>query len=179
MNFLKNFKVDISTLIIAIIALGFTIWQGREQIKHNHISVEPRFTSYFSNNSKEKKWGVYILNNGLGTGFVKELTVLVDGIEVPDHEWGKFYSAISALKLNPLCFLLGGPRKNDSFAVGEEIFLIEAQPENTALVPKSCATDRLLLMVYQKERLNYKLEIESIYGDRFDYIYSNNTQTKI
>ena len=177
---MQNFKIDISTLTVAIIALGFTIWQGREQIKHNHVSVEPRLTSYFSTNGKEKQWGIYILNNGLGTGFVKELTVLVDDVEVPNHKWGRFYSAINSLELNPLCFFVGGPRENDSFKVGEEIFLIEAQPENTALVPKSCAQDRLLLMKYQQEeRLNYKLEVESIYGDKFEYTYSNNTQTKI
>lgn len=178
-HIVQNFRFDVSTLAVAIIALGFSIWQGREQIKHNHVSVEPRFTSYFSNSSKEKQWGIYIINNGMGTGFVNELNVFVDGVEVPDHEWGKFYSAISYLKLNPLCFLFGGPRKNDSFKVGEEVFLIEAQPEDVPLVPKSCFNDRVLLIEYQKERLNYILEVKSIYGDEFKYMYSNNTQIKI
>lgn len=166
---MKKIKTDISALVVAIIALGFSIWQGNRQIEHNHVSVEPRFTSYFSNNGKEDQWGIYIFNNGMGTGFVKKLTVLVDGKDVPDHEFGKFYSAAKVLGLNVFCFLYGGPRENDSFQVGEEIFLIEAQPKNQPLVPKSCAKDRLLLKKYQRERLNYILHVESIYGDEFKY----------
>ncbi len=46
-------KNDIVTLSIAVIALGLSIWQGNNQIEHNHVSVEPRVTSYFSNHGPE------------------------------------------------------------------------------------------------------------------------------
>ncbi len=76
---MKSYRLDLSALVVAIIALGFSIWQGREQVRHNHISVEPRLTSYFSIDGKQKLWGVYVINNGMGTGFVEELNVFVDG----------------------------------------------------------------------------------------------------
>ena len=91
---------------------------------------------------------------------------------------GKFFSALVALKLDPTCFKVGGPRKNDSFKVGDEQFLIEASEDGTS-TPASCPGDRLLLMKYQKDRLDFKLKIESIYGDEFEYRYVKNEQVKI
>jgi hypothetical protein len=43
----------------------------------------------------------------------------------------------------------------------------------------NCAQDKLLLMMYQKERLDFKLVVESIYGVEFEYCYSTNTQKNI
>nr|WP_205600823.1 hypothetical protein [Halomonas socia] len=175
---MHKYVIDISALLVAAIALGFSFWQGRTQIEHNHITVEPRINSYFSSSAKEEQWGIYLINNGMGTAFVSELTVLVDGVEVPDHQWGKFFSALRVLNLNILCFTAGGPRKNDSFQVGEEILLIEAS-EETSPTPGTCPAERLRLMEYQEDRLDYILKIESIYGDEFEYRYSKNEQVKI
>lgn len=47
-------------IVIASISVGFAIWQGKEQIKHNHISVEPRINAYFSNDSR-KNSGEFML----------------------------------------------------------------------------------------------------------------------
>jgi len=70
---------------ISLIALYFEIWQGKEQIKHNYIPVLPRITSYFAYDTKQQKFGIYIINNGLGSAFVTQLRFFVDGQEVPDH----------------------------------------------------------------------------------------------
>lgn len=173
---MKSYRLDLSALVVAIIALGFSIWQGREQVRHNHISVEPRLTSYFSIDGKQKLWGVYVINNGMGTGFVEELNVFVDGKKVQDHEWGPFFSALIALELNPNCFRVAHLRKNDSLQVGVEFPLIEAnQPHET---PMSCLSDRLLLVEYMKERLDYHLKIESLYGIEFEYRYMKNEQVR-
>ena len=171
-------KVDTTALFVAIIALGLSIWQGRAQIIHNHVSVEPRINSYFSSNKKDEQHGIYIINNGMGTAFVSKLDVYVDGQIVQNHEYGKFYSAVLKLKLNPFCFIVGNPRPNDSFKVGEEQFLIEARKKDL-LSPKKCPKEHGLLMEYQKNRLDYKLEFESIYGDRFKYSYAENIQIEI
>ncbi|MGL6260807.1 hypothetical protein [Vibrio sp. WXL210] len=167
-------KIDILALVVAVIALGLTIWQGLTQIEHNKISVEPRFTSYFSNHMNDGQWGVYILNNGMGTGFVKQLEVLVDGRVVPEHPLGQFYSALSELNLNPSCFIIAAPRSGDSFQINKQEILIESNPQRS----NDCNTDNLLLMQYQKSRLDYKLIVESLYGVEFEYQYSTNSQRK-
>ena len=170
-----KFKIDLLALIVAVIALGLTVWQGVTQIEHNKISVEPRFNSYFSNHGNDGQWGVYILNNGMGTGFIKQLVVFVDGRVVAEHPLGQFYSALNELKLNPSCFLVAAPRKGDSFQINNQEILIESNPNTDA----NCTPDKLLLMKYQKERLDFKLVVESIYGVEFEYRYSTNTQNKI
>lgn len=80
-HFLTTYRDSILALtgiIIAIISLGFAIWQGREEIRHNHISVEPRINAYFSNDGRKNQWGIYAINNGMGTAFVNRMVVMVN-----------------------------------------------------------------------------------------------------
>ncbi|WP_448694950.1 hypothetical protein [Pseudomonas moraviensis] len=168
-------SVDKLALAVALLALGATFWQAQAQIKHNHVSVEPRITSYFSNNGNKDQWGIYAFNNGMGNAFVESVKVYVDGQPVPDHQYGQFFSAVTALGLNPLCFLVGGPRPNDAFTVNSEERLIEANPK----APEVCALNKLLLQAYASDRIDYELIVKSIYGDRFKYRYSKNAQVAL
>jgi hypothetical protein len=163
-------------IIIAIGSLFFTIWQGKEQIRHNHISVEPRVNAYFANDGRINKSGIYIINNGMGTAFVSAISVTVDGKKVNPINNNVFLGAVSDLGLNAKCFVVGGPRPNDSFSVGDETILIEARGTD-----KSCSLDSLMLMLatLESSRLDFALDIESIYGDKFRYIYSENKQVRI
>ncbi|MEB2654691.1 hypothetical protein SOP89_25285 [Pseudomonas siliginis] len=97
-------SVDKLALAVALLGLGATFWQAQAQIKHNHVSVEPRITSYFSNDGNKDQWGIYAFNNGMGNAFVESVKVYVDGQPVPDHQYGQFFSAVTALGLDPLCF---------------------------------------------------------------------------
>jgi hypothetical protein len=163
-------------IVIASISLGFAIWQGKEQIKHNHISVEPRINAYFSNDSRKKQWGIYVTNNGMGTAFVKGITVIVNGKPVDAVDNNIFFGAVLALGLRAECFAIGGPRPNDSFKVGDEIFLVEARDSD-----KSCAGDLLNLKWASQQplQLDFVLDTESIYGDHFRYTYSQNRQVRL
>ncbi|CAI2116083.1 Uncharacterised protein [Serratia quinivorans] len=163
-------------IIIASISLGFAIWQGREQIKHNHISVEPRINAYFANDRRKNQWGIYVTNNGMGTAFVKGIAVKVNGKPIDTVDNNIFYGAVLALGLRAECFAIGGPRPNDSFKVGEEIFLVEARGSD-----KNCANDLLSLKraSQQSQQLDFVLDTESIYGERFRYTYSLNRQVRL
>lgn len=178
-HFLTTYRDSILALtgiIIAIISLGFAIWQGREEIRHNHISVEPRINAYFSNDGRKNQWGIYAINNGMGTAFVNRMVVMVDGKPVEPVDNNIFFGAVLALGLHAKCFVIGGPRPNDSFKVGEEIFLVEARGSE-----KNCAEDRLRLKWASQNphQLDFVLGMESIYGDKFRYTYSLNRQVKL
>lgn len=163
-------------IIIAIISLAFAIWQGREEIRHNHISVEPRINAYFSNDGRKNQWGIYVINNGMGTAFVNGLTVTVNDKPVDAIDNNIFVGAIQALGLHAECFVIGGPRPDDSFKVGEEIFLVEARG-----LDKNCAEDRLRLKWASQDphQLDFVLDTKSIYGDKFRYTYYQNRQVKL
>ncbi|ECG8589601.1 hypothetical protein FNI11_07525 [Salmonella enterica subsp. salamae] len=162
-------------IIIALLSLWFTWSQSQEQIKHNHISVEPRMNAYFSNDGRANKSGIYIINNGMGTAFVSAISATVNGKKVEPVAGNIFVGAVQALDLDIQCFVIGGPRPNDSFKVGEEIFLIEARGTD-----ERCSGDSLTLRsaALDSARLDFVLDIESIYGDRFRYVYSQNKQIK-
>ncbi|HBQ8029078.1 TPA: hypothetical protein L8S82_004745 [Klebsiella aerogenes] len=178
-HFLTTYRDSILALtgiIIAIISLGFAIWQGREEIRHNHISVEPRINAYFSNDGRKNQWGIYAINNGMGTAFVNRVVVMVNGKPVEPVDNNIFFGAVLALGLNAKCFVIGGPRPNDTFKVGEEIFLVEARGSD-----KNCAEDRLRVKWASQDphQLDFVLDTESIYGDKFRYTYSQNRQVKL
>ncbi|CAI1048853.1 hypothetical protein [Serratia quinivorans] len=178
-HFLTRYRDSIfafTGIIIASISLGFAIWQGKEQIKHNHISVEPRINAYFTNDSRKNQWGIYVTNNVMGTAFVKGITVMVNGKPVDAVNNNIFFGAVLALGLRAECFAIGGPRPNDSFKVGEEKFLVEARDFD-----KSCAGDLLSLKwaSQQPQQLDFVLDTESIYGDKFRYTYSQNRQIRL
>lgn len=157
-------------IVIASISLGFAIWQGREQIRFNHVTVEPRINAYFSSDRNKKLWGIYVVNNGMGPAFVTDIAVTVDGKPVKAVDNNIFIGAVQALGLKTDCFAVGGPRPGDSFKTGEETPLIEARGTD-----EDCASARLALMVASR-RLDFTLDTESIYGDKFRYRYEQNVQ---
>ncbi|HBR6978674.1 hypothetical protein [Klebsiella aerogenes] len=171
----RDILLAFTGIIIALLSLWFTWSQSQEQIKHNHISVEPRMNAYFSNDGRANKSGIYIINNGMGTAFVSAISATVNGKKVEPVAGNIFVGAVQALGLDIQCFVIGGPRPNDSFKVGEEIFLIEARGTD-----ERCSGDSLILRsaALDSARLDFVLDIESIYGDRFRYVYSQNKQIK-
>jgi hypothetical protein len=70
-----------SLVIIASLALGFTIWQTSVQRTHNRISVKPHlfsFTKRDKNNSMACLQ-VLLINNGLGPAFINNFQVYYEG----------------------------------------------------------------------------------------------------
>jgi hypothetical protein len=95
--FFKEYRDTVLASAGIIIAIGsfFTIWQGKEQIRHNHISVEPRVNAYFAHDGRINKSGVYIINNGMGTAFVSAISVTVDGKKFNPLKNNVFLGAVS------------------------------------------------------------------------------------
>ena len=78
--------------------------------------------------------------------------MIVNGKPVDAVDNNIFFGAVLALGLRAECFAIGGPRLNDSFKVGEEIFLVEARDSD-----KSCAGDLLSLKWAHNNHCNWTL----------------------
>ena len=66
--------------IIALCALGFTIYQAFVQRAHNILSVQPHLTS-FSHEHVENGVGklhLQLMNNGLGPAYIKSFSIFMD-----------------------------------------------------------------------------------------------------
>lgn len=165
--------LSIFSVIISIIAVYFTFQQNSLTREHNRLSVIPHINSYFSDNRDEELFGVYIINNGLGTAIIKNLEVFVNGQEIDGDSEVKFHLAIKKLGLDESCFYILTPRNGDTMAINEELALIKIK--NRA--PK-CAIAQTYLF-HKGISFNYIIYYESLYGEKFKYTYLDNEQVRL
>lgn len=170
---------NFSSLIVAACALGLSVWQGYVQREHNHVSLEPRVNAYFQSNEGQGVTGLYIINNGIGPGYVESLDIYFDGklISSPNQmEPWRFASALQPLGLaSQSCIAVAGPRPNDSLKVGEELQLIAIGKG----APMDCVMAKSALLRADWSRLDFVLKLKSIYGDHYTYRFSKNGQDEI
>lgn len=68
----------ISSAVIALCALTYTVWQGKQMQRHNKLSFRPHITSWSHRNSDQGIYAVEVMNNGLGPAIIESFTVTVD-----------------------------------------------------------------------------------------------------
>ena len=70
-------------MAIAVCALGYTIWQGKQAQKHNKLSFRPHLASWVHKDVGNGAYVLELINNGLGPAIIESFTVKVDGKVVP------------------------------------------------------------------------------------------------
>lgn len=68
----------ICSVVIALCALGYTIWQGKQAQKHNKLSFRPHLTTWSHRDSSKGSYAVEIINNGLGPALIESFTIKID-----------------------------------------------------------------------------------------------------
>jgi hypothetical protein len=76
-----NIVIAAVSVLIAILALGFTIWQAKKTIKHNKLSVRPCLSLHVDSTKLEQVI-VTMANTGLGTAILNKMKVYVDDKEI-------------------------------------------------------------------------------------------------
>lgn len=75
---MKNEKLQsLIAIIIAIVALGISIWQGFEQRQHNRLSVKPLLNFEVIAHNQTKS--IMLSNDGLGPAIIKGFYINLDG----------------------------------------------------------------------------------------------------
>jgi hypothetical protein len=69
----------ISSGVIALCALGISIWQGSQARKHNKLSFKPHLTTWTHRNVQKGFYAIELINNGLGPAIIESFVVNVDG----------------------------------------------------------------------------------------------------
>ncbi|HBG78575.1 MAG TPA: hypothetical protein DDW84_07020 [Phycisphaerales bacterium] len=69
----------ISSSIIALCALIFTIWQGFIVREHNQLSYRPYLLTWTSSDADKGIYSVELMNNGLGPALIENFVLKVDG----------------------------------------------------------------------------------------------------
>lgn len=87
----------VSSCIIALCALIFTIWQGIQARKHNKLSYRPHLTTWTHSNADKGFYAVELINNGLGPALIEDFLVKVDGKVIPGEGTGPIEKALKIL----------------------------------------------------------------------------------
>ncbi len=93
----------------------------------------------FSIEEQQDKFGIYLVNNGLGPAYIEEFKVYLDNKIVPEAEFGSWQSLIDQLNLNQSCFVVSSPAKGSGVDNREELFLIKA----TNAGADECSVDKI------------------------------------
>lgn len=68
----------ISSSIIALSALAYSIWQGIQARKHNRLSFRPHLTTWSHSDAEKGFYAVELINNGIGPAVIDEFVIKVD-----------------------------------------------------------------------------------------------------
>lgn len=86
-----------SSAIIALCALGLTVWQACITRSHNRLSVRPHLTTWRHLDHTNHCYSVDLINNGIGPAFVRSFKVSVDGHLVPGENYEPIEKALKIL----------------------------------------------------------------------------------
>lgn len=78
--------VEVSSVFIAVCALFLTLWQARQIIKHNKLSVRPYLSWSHTRDltGQGKIYQIEMKNLGLGPAIIKKLRVTYDGDKITE-----------------------------------------------------------------------------------------------
>lgn len=84
MSFNPETWIAIASVVTAVCALGVTVWQGRQNYKHNKMSVRPNLSAFesYDDNGKTRLVAFELINSGFGPAIIKDFILVYDGQEV-------------------------------------------------------------------------------------------------
>jgi len=149
-------SIALGSAVIALAALGATIWQGFLTRRHNRLSVTPllKLDRVVAHN---KEIAVILKNTGVGPAIIQTYDIKVDGNLIQGRGIARMRAALDSLGLENYSFEIYTPFSDEALAVGESTTLFISSPNSTdgerkqirAVVP----------------RIQFIIRYKSIYGD--------------
>ncbi|MBL4666387.1 MAG: hypothetical protein JKY04_03335 [Sneathiella sp.] len=167
MHFEKT--VSILAIIISMVAITVSIWQGVETRDHNKLSLAP-YLQATPTLGGDKRDGIYLSNDGTGTAFIKNATISVKNhkYDLTSNNWYKIYDD---LNLTKGCFSESWLPIDSTLKAAEEISLISI----TRADKPECYLQVLKLVTAEGLRLS--IEYTSVYKEV--YVYSKVVSIRI
>lgn len=151
-----NTSIALASAAVALCALGVTIWQGKQNYKHNKLSVRPFLRTFeYSDtlNSKTGRLTFELMNCGIGPAIIKNFVLLYEGKEVSRNNRKTYYEFLQKLLVDfdNLKISMYGP--GAAMQTGEKLLLL------------SFAYDLKKQDIGFADKLNLIVEYQSIYED--------------
>ena len=148
------------TVVIAVFALLFGIYQGILSRQHSRISVQPKLEIDLRFQPAERSTGVYVINKGLGPAEIIAFSVKVGaGIYDVTKPQG-LDEVLSFLKLSDIGVLGRAFTPGSSFVAGEEQHLLLFNPPDSSF-------EEALEVYQQLQLLSFHIEYKSFYEQQY------------
>lgn len=172
--------VSICGTIIALCALGLSVYMGWLQKNNYEISVQPYITLVPTIEPGKNEYGFYLYNAGMGKGYIENIEYFLHGRQVEGSNLDALIQIVNFFGLNKDCFAYGNPRKGDSVSLDEMNTLLTFGAGVTSLAQcKKTYEDFYKVLRGQHSAFTIKLRYRSIYNVSYLYDSSNNSQIKI
>lgn len=152
--------ISIASAVVALTALGVSIWQGYETRKHNRLSVTPNLVYYTQFSPTDKLQGFNITNNGLGPAIIDNFTIYVDDYLVNTQAASTWLEVIDKLELDRSWITYNWLEPGYAIRPDETVWLI-------AISETDQTVENINLLKNVLPRLRIQIEYHSIYEDPF------------
>lgn len=80
-------SISLASAVVALCALGVTVWQGRQNDRHNKMSVRPKLTASedYQDDDKGRTVSFELINAGFGPAIIKDFVLIYDEKEVANN----------------------------------------------------------------------------------------------
>uniref|UniRef100_UPI001CAA833B hypothetical protein n=1 Tax=Teredinibacter waterburyi TaxID=1500538 RepID=UPI001CAA833B len=159
---INELLVGLSGVFVAVLALGFTIWQVILTRIHNRISYRPILVLATEHSFEKKSFTVVLANNGLGPALIKSFRIRVgDRVIEGDHS-NVVFNLVKELFSNVKYTISCGGISDKYCMPPSEIFniLSISFPEDVPMTSEE--------ILEWLNTADLHISYESIYGEKFE-----------
>lgn len=153
--------IAIATVVVAIVALGVALWEGKISRRHNRLSVMPLLTIRHHLGGSQRFLGLSVANDGLGPALITACTLEVDGRVIQDPDYDAWEAAVSSLGLHHISPRVRTFGRKEVIRSGDAVWLLSA----------AITDDHAAALDAALRRVNVRVAYESIHGDKRESIY--------
>lgn len=156
-----DYVVEISSISIAVIALGFTFWQIKESRKHNRLSVKPHLNISYRSASDPKGPCFELTNNGTGPAIIKKFTIYIEETRFEINAIEDFIEAFKSLNIDSELIVLEQLEKEDAIYAGTSSIILKLKND--------LRDNESAVLEFQKGimQVGFEVAYESIYEEEF------------
>lgn len=150
--------IALASVMIALLVLGLTIWQGLQTRKHNRLSAKP-YVDFSWVNKPLHGLRCELKNLGLGPAFINQIRFFVDNNEVKIRNRECYKSLFEALEINEVV------TKIEVLHIEPNSAISVSQSENLiAFCDSSISENEHKLIASKLRRFSVQVEYKCIYG---------------
>ncbi len=145
---------DLSSLLVALLALYIAIRNARVQREHQRLSVKPKLICWrIFRGPSHKLYGFKLINNGLGPAEITSIQLYLDG-SIIDSDHNAWSTVIKNVGLNSSNWNIWRPSPGVFIRSGEELWLFHTESLDRSANETIRSLSRLRIKIGYKSMYN-------------------------